>query len=180
MGNEGRAIVQRPDLLEFSSISELYRYFERFFLNGNPSSYEFVSVCGHAVTIFDHHFFHVVKLDHPQKSKPLLMANEKAEILATTSGFGEYTYDRQRAIYLASAADCFVYPDEVWEDSSLNIAKWVYIKQFDTHPYAFTILLAGERVGGVVPVTSFPAKNRDARKWRRGIQIYPKNTPATR
>jgi len=132
-----------------------------------------VSACGHALKVFDHHFFHMVKLGHPGKPNRLLMTNEKDTILATTSGFAEYTFDRQRAIYLASAAVCLVRPDEVWENPNLNTAKWVYIKEFDATPYAFTILLVGERDGGKVPVTSFPGKNRDARKWRRGTRIYP-------
>jgi len=171
---------KRPELLKFSSLSELYRHFETLFLSGNSSSYECVSACGHTMKVFDHHFFHMVKLGHPDKPKLLLMANEKDTILATTSGFGAYTYDKQRAIHLASAAVCLIHPDEVWEDPSLNTAKWVYIKQFDATPYAFTILLVGDRDGGKVPVTSFPGKNRDARKWRRGARIYPKNTSATR
>ncbi len=170
---------KRPDLLEFSSLSELYGHFEQIFLDGNPSSNELVSACGHTVKVFDHHFFHMVKLEHPDKPRPLLMANEKETIIATTPGFGTYTYDNQRAIYLASAALCLAHPYEVWEDPSLNTAKWIYIKQFDASPYAYTILLVGERDGGVVPVTSFPGKERDARNWRRGVQIYPKNTPAT-
>lgn len=172
-------IPKRPDLLEFTSLCELYRHFERLFLNDNQSSYVFVSACGHTVRVFDHHFFHIVKLDDPAKRKPLLMAKEKATILATTSGFGVYTYDRQRAIYLASAVVCLTCPDEVWEDPSLQTAKWIYIKQFDASPYAFTIFLVAERDGGLVPVTSFPGTNRDARRWRRGVKIYPKNTPAT-
>ncbi|MGH9804590.1 MAG: PBECR2 nuclease fold domain-containing protein [Candidatus Acidiferrales bacterium] len=170
---------KRPELLEFHSLSELYSHFEILFLNGNPTSFEFVSACGHAIKVFDHHFFHMVKLEHPDKPRRLLMANEKEAILATTSGFGPYRYDRQRAIYLASAALCLAQPDEVWEDPSLDTAKWIYLKQFDASPYAFTIFLLGERDGGVGPVTSFPGKKRDARKWRRGVRVYLKNTTAT-
>jgi len=172
--------LKRPELLDFSALSDLYRHFERLFLNGHASSYELVSACGQTIKVFDHHFFHMVKLDHPNLPKPLLMANEKGTITATTSGFGAYTYDKQRAIYLASAIVCLVHPDEVWEDPSLRTAKWIYIKEFDAKPYAFTIFLVGERHGGAVPVTSFPAKIRDARKWRRGTCIYPINTSATR
>lgn len=170
----------RPAFLELSSLAELYRHYERLFLGGNEKSHTFVTACGHRATVFDHHFFHIVKLDDPKKPKPLLMANEKSTIVATTSGFGPYTYDKQRAIYLASAIACLVYPDEVWEDTSLKTAKWIYIKEFDASPYAFTIFLVGERAGGPVPVTSFAATTADARRWRRGIRIYPRNTTATR
>lgn len=164
---------KRPPTLEFSSLRELYLHFERLFLNGNPVSHELVSVCGHTIKVFDHHFFHLVKLDDPAKPKPLLMANEKDTILITTSGFGAYTYDRQRAVYLQSAASCVANPDEVWEDSSLRTAKWIYIKQFDASPYSFTILLVGQRDESLVLVTSFLVRDRGAKKWRRGFQIYP-------
>ena len=73
---------KRPELLKFSSLSELYRHFETLFLSGNSSSYECVSACGHTMKVFDHHFFHMVKLGHPDKPKLLLMANEKDTILA--------------------------------------------------------------------------------------------------
>jgi hypothetical protein len=164
---------QRPPLIEFSSLRELYLHFERVFLHG-AESHTIVSDCGHVLKIFDHHFFHMVKLDHPHKPKPLLMSAEKNLLLDTNVGFGSFTYDRQRAIYLESAALCLRTPDEVWEDVALKTARWIYIKEFDTKPYCHTVFLVGERSEGPVPVTSFPAKARDARKWRRGVRIYPK------
>lgn len=132
-----------------------------------------ISSCGHEIQIFDHHFFHFVKLEHPDKPQPLLMVREKQTILTTTSGFAPYSYDKQRAIYLESAGMCLRYPDEVWLDENLTTGKWIYLKEFDQQPYCFTVFLLAERKGGVVPVTSFPAKKRDARKWRRGVKIYP-------
>jgi hypothetical protein len=166
-------MTSRPTLLQFASVRELYLHFERIFLNGGGVSHQVTSICGQIITTFDHNFFHLVKLDDPDKPKPLLMANEKATILATTAGFGSYRYDRQRAVYLESAMLCLLAPDEVWEDPTLTSAKWIYIKHFDSHPYSCTILLVSERPAGPVPNTSFPGKNRDARKWRRGVRIYP-------
>jgi hypothetical protein len=113
------------------------------------------------------------ELDDPDKEKPLQMPNERAIILGTPTGFGPYKHEKQRAIYLESAMVCLCQPDEVWEDLTLNTAKWIYLKEFNTHPYAFTILLVGERKESLVPFTSFPGKQRDARKWRRGVKIYP-------
>jgi phage-Barnase-EndoU-ColicinE5/D-RelE like nuclease2 len=162
----------RPELLEFSSVRELFLHFQRLFLNGNQS-HQISSACGHTVKVFDHHFFHMVKLGHPQKPKPLLMSTEKSLILTTESGFGPYTYDRQRAIYMESAFRCLTTPDEVWEDTTLKSARWIYIKEFDAKPYCHTIFLVGRREEGLVPVTSFPAKRRDARKWCRGVKIHP-------
>ena len=166
-------MIDRPALLEFASVRELYLHFERIFLNGGLSL-QVISTCGHTVTVFDHNFFHLVKLDDPTKPKPLLMSEEKAVILATRDGFGPYVHDKQRAIYLGSAMACLASPDEVWEDSALKSAKWVYIKHFNTSPYSCTILLVSERAReGRVPSTSFPGKNRDVKKWRRGVRIYP-------
>lgn len=166
--------VHRPSLIQFCSLKELYLHFERIFLQGAESQRQLASVCGHTITIFDHHFFHLVKLTHREKPNPLEMANEKSIILETDHGFGSYEYDHQRAVYLESAMLCLAFPDEVWYDPTLMSAKWVYIKHFSTTPYTCTIFLIGERPEGCVPVTSFPGKNRDARKWRRGTKIYPK------
>ena len=163
----------RPNLLVFASVRELYLHFERIFLSGAATTHQITSSCGHTIMVFDHHFFHLVKLDDPTKPKPLKMASEKARILATANGFGPYVHDKQRAIYLESAMACLICPDEVWEDHTLTSAKWIYLKEFDAKPYSWTIALVSERPDGRVPNTSFPAKERDARKWRRGSQIFP-------
>ncbi len=68
---------------------------------------------------------------------------------------------------------CLRKPDEVWEDASLSTARWIYIKHFAAKPYCCSIFLVGQRKEGAVPITSFPGKARDARKWKRGTQIYP-------
>jgi hypothetical protein len=168
----------RPNLIVFTSVCELYLQFRGVFLDGNEIQNEIISACGHIIRVFDHHFFHLVKLDDPFKPKPLKMATEKAIILGTNCGFGDYKHDKQRAIYLRSGRVCLDDPDEVWEDPTLATARWIYIKEFEAKPYRFTVLLVGERLEGLVPVTSFPAKARDAKKWRRGTKIYPKNTSA--
>ncbi len=165
---------RRPDFIEYSCLRDLYLVFEQLFLQDSIGG-TVTSCCGHEIKVFDHHFFHFVKLEHSDKPRPLLMAYEKSEILSTTAGFGSYSHDRQRAVYLASARICLESPDEVWLDESLVTAKWVYLKEFDARPYSFTVLLIAERPESLVPVTSFPAKKRDARKWRRGIRIYPEN-----
>ncbi len=170
----------RPALLEFSSLAELYQHYERLFLGGNEKSHTFTTACGHTTRIFDHNFFHMVKLKDPARpGQTLLMAIEKENILATTEGFGKYTHEKQRAIYLASALECFLQPDEVWEDPTLNSATWIYIREYDTDPYVFTVLLVGGPADGVAPVTSFPCLWRQIKKWRRGKRIWPQNTTAT-
>lgn len=121
----------RPDLLTYGCLRDLYLGFEELFLgNAGSTTNVLESRCGHVIYVFDHHFFHMVKLDHPTKPKPLLMGEEKQIILATVDGFGPYTHDKQRAIYLPAAALTLTEPDEVWEDSTLKTADWVYIKEF--------------------------------------------------
>lgn len=171
----------RPDLIDFSSVAELYRHYERLFLHGNDKSHTFPLGCDHVAKVFDHNFFHMVKLKDPEKlaDEKLLMSVEKEIILATTDGFGKYTYDRQRAIYLASARDCFLNPNEVWKDQDLETADWIYIKEYDTRPYRFTVLLTAGPKKGVAPVTSFPVRAGQIKKWRRGTKVWPQNSTAT-
>ena len=173
---------KRPDLLTYDSMRGLYLAFQELFLGENTTQTEIRSACGHDIRIFDHHFFHLVKLDEASRPKPLLMRDEKAAILGLEEGFGTYTHDRQRAIYLRSAIMTLRDPDEVWEDDSLSSARWVYLKEFDSTPYNYTILLIGIRADGeyLVPVTSFAGKPRDAKRWRRGRKNLSLNTTTTR
>jgi len=163
--------ADRPPLLLYQSLRELYLYYEATFLCGRSSN-SFVSPCDHVITFFDHHFFHLVKLGHPASIKPLRMDREKPAILAADKNFAEYTHDRQRAIYLASALLCIREPDEVWLNGELKSAKWAYLKRFTAKPYSLTVFLIGERLEGLVPITSFPCRARDARKWARGTKIF--------
>jgi hypothetical protein len=168
-------LCPRPAPCEFASMAELYFLFERLFL---VEGGVLASRCGHAVLVFDHHFFHLAAVR--KGASRLFMATEKSEILATNVGFGQYLLDHggSRARNLPSAKETMLDPDEVWEDNpkALN-ARWVYVKEFDSSPYPYTVTLLGERPeegGIVVPVSSFPCKRTDARKWRQGNLIYQK------
>ena len=165
----------RPALLEYRSVRDLYLAFQDIFLGGAENHADVQSTCGHTIRVFDHNFFHLVKLDDPNKPKPLLMEQEKSVMLSTAEGFGPYTHEPQRAIYLRSAAITMAEPDEVWDDDSLNTADWSYIKEFDTSPYTHTILFVAHRreESHIVPVTSYAGRPREARRRRRGIRIYP-------
>lgn len=167
--------AKRPELIAYSGVKELYEAFERLFLRGGNASAEHESSCGCTVKIFDHHFFHMVKLCDPQKPQPLVMAIEKEIIRNTHQGFANYTHDRQRGIHLASAALAMVAPDEVWMSPALHTEDVAFIKLFDTTPYNCTIFLAkfGDNEGEVLPVTSYRGRSRDIRKYCRGTKIYP-------
>ena len=170
---------RRPAPLRFTSLAELYALFEDIFLVENEVSSQLVSDSGFAMTVFDHNFFHMVKLTHPRKPK-LFMKEEKALLRAHTQGFGEYEFDRQRAIHLPAAKETLEHPDEVYE-AELRTAAFVFIKEYAEVPYPFTTVLTARREGSlVVPVTSFPCRRRDVRKWRKGRLIYqrPQNTTA--
>jgi hypothetical protein len=160
-------------------LAELYSQFETIFLGGNEISSRIISDCGLTITVFDHNFFHIVKLSHPNKSK-LFMREEKQLLRSQTVGFGLYAYDRNRALHLLAARDTIDHPDEVYE-VELKTASHVFLRNYEERPYPFTVVLVARRDGTLlVPVTSFPCRHRDVKKWRRGRLIYrrPKNTTA--
>jgi len=125
---------------------------------------------------FDHHFFHMVAITMEGKEK-LFMRDEKEAILATDVGFANYIvgHGGTRARYLRSAYETMVSPDEVWEENPKAKARWVYIKEYATVPYSFSVALVTYRENEaiVVPASSFPCRKGDLKKWRDGKKIYP-------
>lgn len=105
------------------------------------------------------------------------MRDEKNEIRETTDGFAPYSVGHKgsRAKHLRATYETLVSPDEVWEDNPKAKAKWVYLKEYDNAPYPFSIVLVTTRPeqGLIVPVTGFPCKKGDIKKWRAGDRIYP-------
>lgn len=125
-----RELPERPANVEFSSIRELYLQFEEIFLAGTRSL--IVSVCGHRINCFEHHFFHMagILVDGIEE---LSMPTEKPTILATTAGFGHYQIIEggARGRHLRSAYGTLISPDEVWEGNpKFKKAKWGYIKEY--------------------------------------------------
>jgi hypothetical protein len=137
------------------------------------------SPCGHEILIFDHHFFHLAAVSRPPATV-LSMPGERAEILATTEGFGRYEIAQgmSRARNLRSAFQTLCEPDEIWAENPIaETAKWVYVKQFESKPYPYTIALVGDRPnsgGIIVPFSSFPCRNKGLKKWRQGRRLHPK------
>ena len=148
---------------------------------GNVSN-TFKSVCDQVISIYDHHFFHMVGMwDETRPDDRLQMAEEKATILATVEGFGKYTHDKQRGLLLCCAAKTLWEPDEVWENPNLKTARWVYFKEFDHKPYTHSIFLVGDRKNQkgneIVPFTCVPKNRSRGNKDRSGIKIYPVDAP---
>lgn len=177
----GKQLYPRPKCCEFSSIASLYeRYDEMFLSNGGILQSE----SGHKILCFDHHFFHLAAIG-TSDSMRLFMAEEKATIMATVDGYGKYILDHKgsRARNLPSARATILSPDEVWGNCpSTTTAKWVYVKEFASKPYPFTVALLTSRPnegGIIVPVSSFPCTRSDVRKWRRGVKLYCKTETAT-
>ena len=170
MGIICAAPPKRPKTLECASLCELYSRFEELFLC-NEGVID--SCCEHTITVFDHNFFHLAKVDLPGKPK-ILMNEYKEAILACKDGFGCFQVEISRAKYLTSAIETFKEPNEVWEGNKKATARWVYVKEYDSPPYPFSIGLVTERESGLlVPMSSFPCKRGDVKKWRNGILIYP-------
>ncbi|MGH9682173.1 MAG: hypothetical protein ACRD4S_00965 [Candidatus Acidiferrales bacterium] len=147
--------------------------FEEIFLRDGA---RLQSTCGHEILIFDHHFFHLAAVTVTGIER-LFMKEEKGRILSTSSGFGLYEVGEPRVKHLRSAYATFAAPDEVWQDNPrAHHAKWVYVKEFSSQPYPFSIALVTQRVDEgniIVPVSSFPCKRTDVKKWRKGQKVYP-------
>jgi hypothetical protein len=164
----------RPPKIDYDSISGLYQqYVEIFLIEGrNP----LVSPCGHEIVFFDHHFFHMAGITVAGKEK-LFMREEKGRILETIDGFGEYRigHGGSRAKHFHSTYDTLASPAEIWEDNPKAKARWVYVKEYDSLPYQFSVVMVTTRPEAslIVPVTGFPCKRKDVKKWRQGNRIHP-------
>lgn len=164
----------RPANIDYDSICQLYqKYTEIFLVAGrNPLS----TPCGHEIIFFDHHFFHIAGVTVDGKKK-LFMREEKARILEINNGFGEYriAHDGSRAKHFLSTYETLASPDEIWEDNPKARARWVYVKEYDSLPYQFSVVLVTTRPDEslIVPVTGFPCKTKDVKKWRQGNRIHP-------
>jgi len=164
----------RPAHLVFDSISSLFTAFEALRTGEGQVIH---SPCGHKILLFDHHFFHLAGISRPPE-RQLSMPGERAEILTTVSGFGRYelAHGGSRARNLGSTFLCMKMPDEVWVDNPVSVtAKWVYLKQFESKPYPYAVVLVGERPaenGIKVPFSGFECNANSLRKWRQGIRVY--------
>lgn len=175
-----RQCTSRPPNIEFSSIRELYLAFVEIFLSQGTI---LNSACGHSISVYAHHFFHMCKISADGHQGKLLMQHERETILSIAEGTGKYIIGENgsRARHLCSARETIADPDEVWEENPNVDAQWVYLKEYECLPYRFSVaLLTEETAGGViVPVSSFQCRKSDAnRKWRKGKRIYSKNTTA--
>lgn len=172
----GVELAQRPAALEYSSISELFLQFNEIFLEGTKSL--ICSPCGHRIYCFEHHFFHMAGIIVEGKYE-LSIPIERPTIQSTTSGFAHYILKEggSRARHLLSARLTLESPDEIWTDNpEVESAKWVYVKEFDSKPYAFSVALVGvwEANSPIsVPFSSFPVRRKQIKKWRQGKRIYP-------
>lgn len=172
-----QVLPDRPAHCGYSSISDLYQQFERIFL-GNGGCLQ--SGCGHNILVFDHHFFHLAAIRTAAEHR-LFMRDEKNTIRETVDGFGKYLIEHggARARNLPSAKMTIVDPDEVWEENPrAKSATWVYIKEFNSSPYPFTVAfltIRPEEGNIIVPVSSFPCKKSDSRKWRAEKCVYQKH-----
>jgi len=166
----------RPGSVAYASIRELYLHFEDIFLADKKSLV--VSPCRHRIYCFEHHFFHMAGVV-VEGIDDLSMPHERSTILGTADGFAHYELREggSRARHLRSARETLENPDEIWAENPRVIsAKWVYVKEYDSKPYAFSIALVGEWEANstiIVPFSSFPCDKKNARKWRQSKRIYP-------
>jgi hypothetical protein len=166
----------RPAKVEYQSIRDVYLQFDEIFLADRKSL--IVSPCGHKIYCFEHHFFHMTGVI-VEGIDELRMTKERESILRTTDGFAHYELrdGGSRARHLRSARETLEAPDEVWtENPRVVSAKWVYVKEYDSKPYAFSVALVGEWESNsriIVPFSSFAVERRNVRKWRQTKLVYP-------
>ncbi len=106
-------------------------------------------------------------------SGKLFMPEHKPIILAQTEGFGQYSYDPVRAKNLPSALETFANPDFVYRPERLKTADRVFIKEFDSLPYKYTVALLGKHKGLRILFTAFPCRKKDVKRWACGVKLYP-------
>ena len=164
---------ERPTYLILDSVSGLFLRFGEIFLAGDAVIH---SACGHSITCFDHHFFHLVGIRHEWSMKA-----EREYIRATLDGFGKFELreNGSRAKNLQAAFQTFQHPDEVWEGNPVADARWTYIKEFHHRNYPFSIgFVTPETEGGTifVPTSSFPCDKNRLKKWRQGQLVYASKT----
>lgn len=146
------------------------------FLEGNKS----LIVCpfGHRIYCFEHHFFHMAGVVVEGIDK-LTIPKERNTILGTEQGFAHYELrdSGSRANHLRSARETLEHPDEIWiENPRVTSATWVYVKEFDSKPYPFSIALVGKWEANstiIVPLSSFAVEKKNAKKWRQSRRLYP-------
>ena len=167
---------KRPPILQCSSISELLLHFEEMFLSEGGI---IQSASGLKIQVLGDHFFHLVGINGLWS-----MPAERAEILATTDGMGKYEMGRNgsRARRLWQARETMLDPDVVSEHSPHAHDRWVFVKEYDDLPNAFTVALVKEREGDgtIIPGTTFPCRKTDIKRWLEGTRIYTKNTASHR
>jgi hypothetical protein len=176
---EERAIPDkpiRPVKVECASIRELYLEFHKIFLEGTKAL--IVAPCGHQIHCFEHHFFHMAGVV-VEGIEELSMPRERDVILGTVEGFAHYELREggSRARHLRSARETLENPDEIWTKNPRAIsAKWIYIKEYGSKPYAFSVALVGEWEANstiIVPFSSFQCNGKNVRKWRQSERVYP-------
>jgi hypothetical protein len=166
----------RPSKVDYLSSRDVYLQFGEIFLRDKKSLIN--NPRGHKIYCFEHHVFHMAGIV-VEGVEELRIQNERDTILATHEGFAHYELREggSRARHLRSARETLERPDEVWaENPRVTSAKWVYIKEYDSKPYAFSVALVGEWEANstiIVPFSSFPCEKKNVKKWRQSKKIYP-------
>jgi hypothetical protein len=123
--------------------------------------------------VFDHSFFHLVKLSHSTRGTPRQDGGRKFKareeiplILAEQGGFGLYSIDPFRAPYLPAAHQTFLWPEAIVERTDLESATHVFYREYSHPKVPFTVTLVKRENDRFVPVTSFACDKRKIRRWR--------------
>lgn len=167
----------RPQKLAVESAAALYAAYDGLFLGGvGATKNVFESSSGYSIIAFDHNFFHLAKFSHPVRGKKLHAPFELPIVKSLTSDFGEYNYDPYRALFLPTALEVFVDPDELIELGNPGEASHCFATTYGGGKSPVTLSMAKlHKKGKMIPVTSYAVDEDRLRKIRaEGKTIWKK------
>jgi hypothetical protein len=155
--------------LHYQSVAELYGNFVREFVLPSP----IVSACGCRIHCYEHHFVHMVKLFGPSQAK-LDFPTEKPTIMTTIDGFGDYTHEERRGLFLMAALECLRNPDLVVRPKHLKTADRAFLMEIDTPTYPYMVVLVRNESGHITLCTGHPLRKRHVQEWLEAEVLYSK------
>jgi hypothetical protein len=117
----------------------------------------------------------LVKLFGPGQSN-FSFRHEKAKILATIDGFGEYEHEARRAVRLLAALETIRTPDIVVRPSQkLKNGDRAFVKEFNDATYPYMVVIVHRENSGLLALTTaVPTRHRNLKDWIVGEQLFPK------
>lgn len=104
----------------------------------------------------------------------LFFPDEKATILATVNGFGNYTHEERRGVRLLASLETLRNPDTVMRPPNLRTGDRAFIKEFADSQYPYIIVIVHRDADTITLATGQPTRRRNLKEWLTGVQLFPK------